>query len=203
MPSIPILRRDGELIGDNTDGVGLLTDLTQNLRLRLDVAAHPDARRRRRGARRDRAAAGAEAVDARDRQPHGRGAPSNWPTEFSDLGAVSGAAFDGVEPLEPFDLIINATSASLKGEVPPIPPAPSDRTTTCYDMAYGIGETPFTHWARDRGADQRGTGLGHAGRAGGRSVLRSGAACGPQTRARARSAARRGLRTWHAANTRS
>ena len=76
---------------------------------------------------------------------------SELAAEFTSLGAVSGAAFDGVEPLEPFDLIINATSASLKGEVPPIHSGAVDRATACYDMAYGIGETPFTQWARDRG----------------------------------------------------
>ncbi len=109
--------------------------------------------------------------------------------EFSDFGEVSGAAFDGVEPLEPFDLIVNATSASLKGEVPPIPPRAVDKDTTCYDMAYGIGETPFTQWARDRGVTQGGAGLGHARRTGGRGVLRL-AWRAPGNAARARSAAR-------------
>lgn len=145
-----VLRREGELIGDNTDGVGLVTDLTQNLRLNLTssrilmlgaggaargaigpllelkpstlVIANRTAKR---------------AIELAD--------------EFSGRGAVSGAAFDGVEPLEPFDLIINATSASLKGEVPPIHFRAVDRDTTCYDMAYGIGETPFTQWAHERG----------------------------------------------------
>jgi shikimate dehydrogenase len=145
-----VLRRNGELIGDNTDGVGLVTDLLQNLRLNLMsprilmlgaggaargvigpllelkpstlVIANRTAKR---------------AIELAD--------------EFSGRGAVSGAAFNGVEPLEPFDLIINATSASLKGEVPPIHFRAVDRNTVCYDMAYGIGETPFTQWARDRG----------------------------------------------------
>jgi shikimate dehydrogenase len=85
---------------------------------------------------------------------------SELATEFSSLGAVSGAAFDGVEPLEPFDLIINATSASLKGEVPPIHSGAVDRSTLCYDMAYGIGETPFTQWARDRGVTRVAQGWG-------------------------------------------
>ena len=70
------------------------------------------------------------------------------------------AAFDGIEPLEPFDLIINATSASLKGEVPPIPPRAVGKDTVCYDMAYGIGETSFTQWSRDRGVTRVAQGWG-------------------------------------------
>jgi shikimate dehydrogenase len=85
---------------------------------------------------------------------------SELAAEFASLGAVSGAAFDGVEPLEPFDLLINATSASLKGEVPPIHSGAVDSNTACYDMAYGVGETPFTQWARDRGVTRVAQGWG-------------------------------------------
>ncbi|HLW22824.1 MAG TPA: hypothetical protein VKT22_00520, partial [Steroidobacteraceae bacterium] len=48
----------------------------------------------------------------------------------------------------PFDLIINATSASLSGEMPELPAGLVDEHTFCYDMAYGRGHTPFTLWAR-------------------------------------------------------
>ena len=51
-------------------------------------------------------------------------------------------------------MIINATSASLRGEVPPIPTSVVDARTTCYDMAYGAGETPFTTWGRRLGAER-------------------------------------------------
>jgi len=148
-----ILRRDGRLIGDNTDGVGLVTDLRRNLRWQL---ASPRILMLGAGG----AARGAlgpllelqpstlvianrtaeRAIDLAD--------------EFAELGPVSGAAFDGIAPLEPFDLVINATAASLKGEVPPIPAHAVDRNTVCYDMAYGVGETAFTQWARDQGASR-------------------------------------------------
>jgi shikimate dehydrogenase len=146
-----ITRRDGELIGDNTDGVGLLTDLRQNLGLRLAVSRilMLGAGGAARGALgpllelRPATLVIANRTAAR---------AAELAAEFADRGAVSGAAFDGIEPLEPFDLIINATSASLKGEVPPIPLRAVDGNTVCYDMAYGIGETPFTQWAREHGA---------------------------------------------------
>jgi len=146
-----ITRRDGELIGDNTDGVGLLTDLRQNLGLRLAVS------------RILMLGAGGAARGALGPLLELRPAPlvianrtaaraAELAAEFADRGAVSGAAFDGIEPLAPFALLINATSASLKGEVPPIPLRAVDGNTVCYDMAYGIGETPFTQWAREHGA---------------------------------------------------
>jgi shikimate dehydrogenase len=154
-----VLRRDGELIGDNTDGVGLVTDLTQNLRLTLKsprilmLGAGGAARGALGPLLELQPSTLVIANRTADRAIELAG-------EFSGLGEVSGAAFDGVEPLEPFDLVINATSASLKGEVPPIHSHAVDAGTTCYDMAYGIGETPFTQWARDRGVTRVAQGWG-------------------------------------------
>ena len=154
-----ILRRDGELIGDNTDGVGLVTDLTRNLRLQL---ASPrilllGAGGAARGALGPLLELTPSTLVIANRTAE---RAIELAREFSGFGEVSGAAFDGIEPLEPFDLIVNATSASLKGEVPPIPARAVDKDTTCYDMAYGIGETPFTQWARDRGVTRVAQGWG-------------------------------------------
>ena len=154
-----VLRRAGELIGDNTDGVGLVRDLTQNLQLQLKspriliLGAGGAAR----GAIGPLLELKPSTLVIANRTAN---RASELAAEFSSLGEVSGAAFDGVEPLEPFDLIINATSASLKGEVPPVPARAVDKDTTCYDMAYGIGETPFTQWARDRGVTRVAQGWG-------------------------------------------
>ena len=122
-----ILRRDGELIGDNTDGVGLVTDLTRNLRLRftspriLLLGAGGAAR----GALGPLLELKPSTLVIANRTAE---RAIELAREFADYGEVSGAAFDSVEPLEPFDLIVNATSASLKGEVPPIPVRAVDRT---------------------------------------------------------------------------
>jgi shikimate dehydrogenase len=80
---------------------------------------------------------------------------------FADLGPVSASGFDWLK--EPVDLIINATSASLSGDVPPIAASLIEPGKTfCYDMMYGKEPTSFCRWAREHGA---------ARRAGGRSVL--------------------------------
>ena len=79
--------------------------------------------------------------------------------EFAPLGPVSGCAFGELQH-QHFDLIINATAASLRGEVPAIPPAIVDALTTCYDMSYGKTETPFTLWGRMHGAERSVQGWG-------------------------------------------
>ena len=54
--------------------------------------------------------------------------------------------------MEQFDLIINATSAGLKGEGLPFPGACVGPHTLCYDLAYSFKQTPFVEWASDQGA---------------------------------------------------
>jgi shikimate dehydrogenase len=71
--------------------------------------------------------------------------------DFSDLGKIQTYEFQAL-PAEAFDLIINATSASLAGEVPAIALTVIGAHTVCYDMAYGTGDTPFVRWALDHGA---------------------------------------------------
>ena len=66
--------------------------------------------------------------------------------EFTDLGEISGCGFGDVEG-PPYDLIINATAASLQGVMPELPSGLVSEETVCYDMAYGRGLTPFTRWA--------------------------------------------------------
>jgi shikimate dehydrogenase len=53
-----------------------------------------------------------------------------------------------------FDLVINGTSASLQGDLPPLPDSliDPDAGTACYDMLYGAEPTPFMQWAAERGA---------------------------------------------------
>ena len=70
---------------------------------------------------------------------------------FADLGPVSACGYDALGDAR-YDLVVNATSASLRGDVPPIPATAVDALTTCYDMAYGVGDTAFVAWARGLGA---------------------------------------------------
>jgi len=153
-----IVRRDGRLLGDNTDGAGLLTDLTSNLGLEwsapriLLLGAGGAAR----------GAIGpllslnpAELVIANRTAEKAR----ELAAVFEDLGQVSGCEFSGL-PDRGFDLVVNATSASLRGEVPLIPIGVVDSGTTCYDMAYGLGDTAFVAWAKRLGAGRAEQGWG-------------------------------------------
>jgi shikimate dehydrogenase len=59
-----------------------------------------------------------------------------------------------------FDLVINGTSASLSGQIPPLPPGLINSGTRCYDMAYGKKPTAFLVWAEAQGVIERSDGLG-------------------------------------------
>jgi shikimate dehydrogenase len=80
--------------------------------------------------------------------------------EFRLLGSVKGCGFDAISTSGTFDLILNATSASLQDTIPPIPPSVIGPATLCYDMAYGKGDTAFTRWAKNAGAGRAETGWG-------------------------------------------
>ena len=78
---------------------------------------------------------------------------------FTDLGPVSASGFGWLR--EPVDLIINATSASLSGDVPPIAGSLIEPgKTLCYDMMYGKEPTAFCRWASEHGAAVAMDGLG-------------------------------------------
>ena len=79
--------------------------------------------------------------------------------EFEEFGPVTGCEFAKLES-QRFDLIVNATSASLRGDVPLIPIGVVDAMTTCYDMAYGVGDTAFVAWAKRLGAARAEQGWG-------------------------------------------
>jgi shikimate dehydrogenase len=149
---------NGRIIGDNTDGAGLVRDLCDNLG--VDPAGRRVLIMGAGGATRgilppllgrgpaelviaNRTAERAEALAA----------------AFADLGAVRGVGFAHLEHV-PFDLIINATSASLSGDIPPVPAAVMTPQTTCYDLAYGRSASAFVQWARRLGCARAEQGLG-------------------------------------------
>src|SRR6185436_7413999 len=70
---------------------------------------------------------------------------------FTDLGPIRGCGFEDIGE-HAFDVVINATSASLSGEVPAIPVSVMQPETVCYDMAYSRSDTAFLKWARAHGA---------------------------------------------------
>ena len=153
-----IVRRDESLVGDNTDGAGLLADLTRNLRLNLSTP-----RILLLGAGGAARGALGPLLELKPRLLVVANRTAERAIEiaedFAYLGPVSGCEFAKLEN-QRFDLIVNATSASLRGDVPAIPAGVVDSLTTCYDMAYGTGDTAFVTWAKARGAGRAEQGWG-------------------------------------------
>ncbi len=145
-----LIAQDGALMGDNTDGVGLLNDLNINLKYEIK-----NKRVLLLGA-----GGAARGVLAPLLQQHptelviaNRNVEraTQLAKEFQSLGDLSSTSFTDLDGTA-FDLVINATSASLQGDMPEIPGAVVGKHTLCYDMAYGKDDTAFTHWAKRLGA---------------------------------------------------
>ena len=71
--------------------------------------------------------------------------------QFADLGKISACRFEELGGQQ-FDLIINATSAGLSGDVPPFPASIIDAAVACYDLSYSMHDTPFCAWAHEQGS---------------------------------------------------
>ena len=149
---------DGRVLGDNTDGAGLVRDLTVNAGFslkgkRILILGAGGAVR---GALEPILAQGPASVTIANRTVE---KAEQLAELFSDLGPVAASGFDWLR--EPVDLIINATSASLAGEVPPIASSLIEPgNTLCNDMMYGKEPTPFCAWATEHRAGQVMDGLG-------------------------------------------
>lgn len=149
---------DGTLLGDNTDGAGLVRDLTVNASFSLKgkrillLGAGGAVR----GALEPLLAEQPASVIIANRTVEKAELLAQL---FADLGPVSASGFDWLQ--EPVDLIINATSASLSGDVPPIAGSLIEPgRTLCYDMMYSKEPTSFCRWATEHGARVSMDGLG-------------------------------------------
>lgn len=157
--AVNTLKFDGaEILGDNTDGAGLVRDICVNFdfpiagRRVLLLGAGGAAR----GVIEPLLAAGAAAIVIANRSA---GKAVDLASAFADLGAVRGGAFSDLAGQD-FDLVINATSASLAGERLPLPDGLFAPGALAYDMMYGKGETPFLAQARAAKAARCADGLG-------------------------------------------
>ena len=149
---------DGLLLGDNTDGTGLVRDLLENaaIPLRGQRILLLGAGGAVRGVLEPLLAEQPLALVIANRTVE---RAEQLAQEFADLGPVVASGFDWLD--EPVDLIINGTSASLGGEVPALAASlirPGH--TRCYDMMYAAEATAFNRWAAALGARQTLDGLG-------------------------------------------
>lgn len=152
------LQADNVLLGDNTDGGGLVRDLCDNLGLiitlrRVLILGAGGATR---GVLAPLLGLEPAIVVIANRTPERAEALA---AAFADLGVTQGVGFEYVGET-PFDLIINATSASLSGDIPPIPAGAIGPQTVCYDLAYGRSAMAFVRWARQSGCVRAVQGLG-------------------------------------------
>lgn len=151
-----LIFRDGKILGDNTDGAGLVRDIEQNLGFRLlfkrvlllgaGGAAH--------GVIWQLFNAGASLVVAN----RSLDKAEQMVSDFASYGTVFASSYEALAG-KSFDLVINATSSSLSDALPPLPPGVFAAGSLAYDMMYGR-DTPFLQFAREQGAAQRADGLG-------------------------------------------
>jgi len=139
------------IFGDNTDGVGLLCDLQQNLGIQLEginilILGAGGATR---GIVQPLLAANPASLTIANRTlSRAKGLADH----FGAYGPVTACRFQDDLSKTEFQLIINATSAGLKGEMPPYPEEAITASTQCYDLSYGLNPTPFSQWAATHGA---------------------------------------------------
>lgn len=149
---------DGKLWGDNTDGAGLVRDLIENNSVQLEHATILiiGAGGAVRGVLGPLLEQNPKKITIVNRTAS---TAQTLVEIFKELGTITATTFD--ELSEPFDLIINGSSASLKGELLPLPTAViAPHHTSCYDMMYGATRTPFNQWAKTQQAKNSLDGLG-------------------------------------------
>lgn len=153
-----VVQPDGTLLGDNTDGVGLMADMARNHQWpltgkRILLLGAGGAVRGVLGPLLEQKP---QLIVIANRT---REKAEELVAIFSPFGEVQATGYEEL-PTSPFDIIINGTSASLSGGVPPLPGAVVGPETACYDMMYGKELTPFLAWAKAHGSTRMADGLG-------------------------------------------
>ncbi len=152
------IQEDGRVLGDNTDGVGLVNDIEQRLAWPIENAKI--------------LVLGAGGAVRGVLKPILEKSPAKLVVAnrtlvkaeklaelFTPYGEVKAKGFDALEG-ENFDIVINGTAASLSADVPPVPPSCIREDSCIYDMVYGAEPTSFMRWAQAQGAEKISDGLG-------------------------------------------
>lgn len=152
-----LVRRDDGWYGDNTDGEGLLRDLT---RLGIAVTGRRvlvlGAGGAARGILEPLLAAGPAQLVVSNRNPW---KPEELAERFKPLGTVIPRTHSALKG-DAYDLVINATSAGHDGAMPRLPAGLLAPGAACYDLSYGSASAPFAAWAQQQGAARFADGLG-------------------------------------------
>jgi shikimate dehydrogenase len=154
-----LVRTETGWLGDNTDGLGLVRDLTerhgQDLRGRrgLLIGAGGAAR----GVAPALLDAGVDQLFIVNRTPEKTDALADT---LGDPGRVHPRNFEDLGSIGSFDLIVNATSAAREAALPFLPSSLVAPRGDAVDLSYGEAAIPFLAWARAAGADVVIDGLG-------------------------------------------
>ena len=153
-------QEDGSILGDNTDSVGLLNDITQQLgwtvkSKRILILGAGGAVR---GVLYPFLQAQPQQLVIANRT---KSKATDLAEKFSEFGPIRGYSYDELVDEAVFDVIINATSASLNGAaIPYLPHNCFTCDTAFYDMTYSTELTPFLQWAKQQNAQRYADGLG-------------------------------------------
>jgi len=157
-----LMNAEGLLVGRNTDGIGLVRDILHNHG--GSIAGEKILLVGAGGAARGviqpllaEAPVQLLIVNRTANRAHELAADFNILDNNKTL--ITGSGFDDLAA-QHFDLIINATAASLQGEIPPLPDETCTASTWCYDMMYSAEPTPFMRWAEQHNAEKSVDGLG-------------------------------------------
>ncbi|HVT34058.1 MAG TPA: shikimate dehydrogenase [Nevskiaceae bacterium] len=153
-----LVRTAGGWDGDNTDGEGLIRDLTVNLGIgvagkRVLVLGAGGAAR---GILKPLLDQQPAELTLSNRNPW---KPEELAIAFRPHGVIRPATHLALKG-DHYDLVINATSAGHQGKLPKLPPQLLAPGAACYDMSYGAAAEPFCAWARANGAAKVSDGLG-------------------------------------------
>ena len=152
------LQKDGFILGDNTDGCGLVTDLTIN---------HQVSLKEKRILILGAGGASRGIIDPIMQQCPEKIVIANrtleksitLAIEFQDLGVINGCGFEDLVQQQ-FDVILNATSASLSNQRLPLVDNLLAENGCCYDLVYANEPTTFVRWGIENKALKSLDGLG-------------------------------------------
>jgi shikimate dehydrogenase len=159
-----VFKEDGSIYGANTDGIGLIKDLTTHYDISLQgkrvllLGAGGAAK----GVVQPLLEQNIRSLIIANRTEE---RAEKLAADFTDIATASacdikGGSYNALRDQGQFDLIINATAASLQGIMPPMPASCLYNQSICYDMMYGGCPTAFEYWCEDNGAALVANGLG-------------------------------------------
>ncbi len=154
-----VFESNNEVYADNTDGVGLVCDLGQNIGFELKakrilVLGAGGAVQGVLGPLLDEKPAGITIVNRTVDKAY------MLRQRFQSIGTVMACGYEDLNRHGAYDIIIHATSAGIDGKLPPLVSNIVNSDSLCYDMFYGAQDTAFVAWAKQQGVKQTYDGLG-------------------------------------------